>query len=114
MQVPQNVRQENQERDQTADPDPFVKECPAMLGQQQADDDSQPEDCNRVLLLQPESRDDAESDPVARVVSLNGKNNELSAAQPEIGLKDVGAEQSAVGEILRRQSDADGGEDERI
>ena len=77
-----------------------------MLGEQQTHDDSKAEEGDGIFFLQADAGDHAEPEPVARVVTLDREDGEVGAAHPEIGFEAVGAEQAAVGEILRRDHDA--------
>ena len=69
--VPQNVWQEDEEGCGAADPDPLIQEHAALLGQQQADEHPQSENCDRVFLLKTNARDYAKPQPVTRVVPLH-------------------------------------------
>src|SRR5262249_8223762 len=94
--VPEQVGQENEKRNQSTEPDPRIQKRAALLGQKEPDHNSQAKDRDGVLLLHAQTSHDAEADPVTRIASLDGQDDELCAAQPEIGLKAVGAKQSAV------------------
>src|SRR5580704_636912 len=99
--VPKQVGQKNQEGRKPAQPHPRTEKDAALRRQQKADDQAEPEDRNRILLLQPDSRYNTEPYPIARIVPFDGENSEVSAAHPQIRFKAVGAEKARVREILR-------------
>ena len=103
--VPQEIGQENQEGREPAQPDPFVGEDAALLGEQQADHNAEAEQRDGILLLHAQARDNAEPEPVARIVALDGENREIGATHPQIRFETVGSQQAAVGEVLRRDHD---------
>ena len=71
-----------------------------------------PKDGNGVFFFHPNAGDDAEPEPVAGIVTLDGEDGEIGAAHPEVGFEAVGAEQASVGEILRRDDCRDCAEEQ--
>ena len=63
--VPQQVRQEEQERDGAADPQPFRAQKPALLRQEQTYYDAETEDRHGVLVFEAHSRQHPEPDCTA-------------------------------------------------
>ena len=114
MDVPQQVRQENQKGGESAQPDPFVEKHTALFGQQQAHYDSQAEDGDGILFFHAEAGDHAEPEPIPRVFFLDGENGEVGAAHPEVGFEAVRAKQAPVRQILRHDDCADGAQEYRV
>ena len=110
--VPEQVREEDQERRGTAEPYPFVQEETAVLGEEQADHNSEAEDRDGVFLLETETRDCAKPEPEARLAAFHGENREVRATHPQVWFKAVCGEQAAVGKILRRDQNGDGTQQE--
>src|SRR6266849_7039727 len=79
LDVPDEVREKNQEGHNSTQPDPFVSEDAALLGQQQPDDDAQAEHGNGILFFHPDASDDTEPEPIAGTLALNGKDSEVCA-----------------------------------
>ncbi len=55
LNVPQQIRQEDQESERAADPEPATRERAALRSQPQADHDAGPEDQHGVLVFEPDS-----------------------------------------------------------
>ncbi len=108
--VPKQVRQKDQESREPAKPKPRTEQRAALRSQQKPDDHTEAEQSDRIFFLQAQSRDDAEPKPIPRIVSFDGENREVGAAHPQIGFEAVGTEQACVGQILWRDDDGDGAE----
>ena len=102
MNVPEEVRQENQKSDGAGDPDPFVGEGLTFRCEQQSDDNTQPEHGYRIFVLQADARQHAEPQPQLLVAGLDNADDDGGATHPEEGLEVVGAEQVAVDDEHRR------------
>ena len=85
-----------------------------MLGQQEANNDSNTEHGNRILFLQTESREDSEPEPVARIGSLDRENREVRAAHPKIRLEAIRRQQASVRKILGSDDDTERAEEQGI
>ena len=96
-----------QEKGDPPDPDPLVKKYAAVLGQQQSHNNSQPENSNRILFLQAETRGHTEPQPIAWVLAFDREYGEIHATHPEVRFKAVSGEQASVREILWRNDRTD-------
>ena len=72
-----HVGKEDKEGGESAEPDPLFEEDAALLGQQQTDDDAEAEDGNGVFFFQAKTRNHAEPEPVARIITLDGEDGEV-------------------------------------
>ena len=102
LDVPQEIRQEDQESDRAADPDPGARERAALRSQHQADHDAGAEDQHGVLVFEADSRQDAEPDPEFRVAGLDDADEQVGATHPEQRLERVHGQQAVRGEECRR------------
>ena len=114
LDVPEHVGKEDEEGGDSAEPDPLIEEDAPLLGQQQADDDTQAEDSNGVFLFQAKTRNQAKPEPVAWLIALDGEEGEVGAAHPEVGFETIRTEQTAVRKILGCDKRADSAEEEGV
>src|SRR5882724_5777777 len=64
--LPEEVRQEEGERDRAADPDPGFRELAALRRQKEREGHGGSKEQRRVLVLEAEAREDSKRDPPAR------------------------------------------------
>src|SRR5205823_11632192 len=81
--LPEEVRQKEQQRDPAADPDPTPAELSALRRGEERENDGRTEEQHRVLVLETESREDAEGDPVARVTRTDDPDQGPDATHPK-------------------------------
>ena len=93
MHVPRHVREEDEECDASAEPDPGPCEGPPLRRQQDPDHEGEGVDRHRVLVLQAEPGDEAEPEPQPLVAGLHDADDHVRAARPEQGLEGVHREE---------------------
>ena len=108
--LPEHVREEEKQGDRAADPDPSLAELAALGRQDERDDDGRAEEERRVLVLEAQSREDAERDPPARVSGPDDANEREDAAHPEERLEAVHRHERVLREEDRREERAQSGE----
>src|SRR5437764_5539371 len=86
---PDQVRQENQERAKGAEPEPFAREESALGGEKQGAGDREREERGAVFVFHPDSDQDAEPEPITRVVAVDSADDTPSAAEPDERLEGV-------------------------
>jgi hypothetical protein len=83
LDTPQQIRQEDEERDRAGDPEPGAGKHAALRSQDQAEDDAGSKDQHGILVFQAESREDAEPDPELLVAGFHNAYQQPGATHPE-------------------------------
>ena len=110
LDVPDKVREKNQEGHNSAQPDPFASEDAPLPSQQQPDDDAQAEHGNGILFFHADAGDDTEPEPIAGILALDSKDCEVGASHPQNWFEAVGGQQAAIGKIKRPNGHGNGAE----
>src|SRR6266480_3106090 len=100
--VPQQVRQKNEQRDRAADPEPRASKHTPMRGHEQAETHGGAEDQHRIFVFEAESGDDSEPDPELFVAGFDNAYQQPGAAYPEQRLESVHSQQIVPSENTGR------------
>lgn len=110
MNFPEKIGQKNQKCDQTAEPEPGLRELFALLGEYQADDKAKAEEQHGMLVEQANARDDTEEQPKFAAGAIEDFQHDKRGGHPEEGLEHVHGEQAVETEIHGRDHHADAGQ----
>ncbi len=91
--VPDHVRQEDQQGERPTEPDPRPREGAPLRAQQDADHEGEGEDGHRVLVLQAHAGEKAEPQPQPLVAGLDDADEDVRAPRPEQRLEGVHREE---------------------
>src|SRR5207247_1951839 len=107
--LPEEIRKGYEEREQRAGRQPPREEQPALRGEEESHTESDDEEGDRVLVEEAEAGDEAERQPVPRVLPPHHPDRDPGAGHPEERLERIHREDALEGEVDRRDQDRDGG-----
>ncbi len=87
--LPDQMRQEEENRDRATQPDPGAAEVPALGSEQQPGEHPAAEEEHAVLVLQAEAADQAEEKPELRIATLDDADHRQSPERPEEDVEGV-------------------------
>src|SRR2546421_2829262 len=77
LNVPDEIRQENQESRSATQPNPFVEEKAPLWSQQQPSYDCEPKHGDGVLLFRAYAGHDSKPKPITGIVAFDGENGKV-------------------------------------
>ena len=107
LNVPQKVRQKDQECNRASHPKPGTGEQAALGREEEPEDNAGAENQHRVFVFEPDSGAYAEPDPQLCVACFDHAHDEPDAAQPEQRLERVHGQQIVETEDSRRHKHRD-------
>ena len=113
LHVPDHVREEDQEGDRPAEPDPGPREGASLRAQQDADHQGERVDRHRVLVLQAEAGEKAEPQPQLLVAGPDDADEDVRAPRPEQRLECVHREEVVHHDVDEGERARDGREAHR-
>src|SRR4051812_37276768 len=87
--LPGDIRHGEQQRDYSSEPNPRLRKVTTLACEQQCENETGAEKCDRVFVLNAETCRDAEPKPEARGAAVKNADEQVNAAAPEERLERV-------------------------